>query len=147
MTATVTNLTYVDASEWIALVNERDSLHNQATQIYQNRLEQHHRVLTSSLVLLEMGNWLSPVPLRRLAIDLLDRIERSAMIEVVHLTPELNARGWDLYRPRSDKDWGSHRLYKLCHNARAQDYRSIDRRSPLSASRVHHPALIDQNHV
>jgi predicted nucleic acid-binding protein len=106
MTAAVTNLTYVDASGWIALVNERDSLHNQATQIYQNRLEQRHRLLTSSVVLLEMGNWLSPVPLRRLAIDLLDRIERSALIEVVHLTPELHARGWDLYRRRSDKDWG-----------------------------------------
>ena len=49
---------------------------------------------------------MSPVPLRGLAIDLLDRIEQSSRIEVVHVTPELYAKGWKLYGNRLDKDWG-----------------------------------------
>jgi hypothetical protein len=100
------NLTYVDASGWIALVHRKDALHHQATQLYQQRLTQGGYFMTTSAVLLEVGNWLSPTSLRQLAIDLLDRIEHSTRIEVVHLTPELYATGWELYRNRPDKDWG-----------------------------------------
>jgi predicted nucleic acid-binding protein len=51
-------------------------------------------------------NWLSPAPLRRLAINLLQRIEQSRRIEVVHVTPDFYAKGWELYSNRLDKDWG-----------------------------------------
>jgi len=49
---------------------------------------------------------LSPVPLRKLAIDLLHRIQQSSRIEVIHVTPEIYAKGWELYSNRLDKDWG-----------------------------------------
>lgn len=55
---------------------------------------------------MEVGNWLSPASLRGLAINLLHRIEQSRRIEVVHVTPELYAKGWELYSNRLDKDWG-----------------------------------------
>jgi predicted nucleic acid-binding protein len=44
--------------------------------------------------------------LRRLAINLLQRIEQSRRIEVVHVTPDFYAKGWELYSNRLDKDWG-----------------------------------------
>ena len=44
--------------------------------------------------------------MRGLAIDLLHRIEQSSRIEVVDVTPELYAKGWELYSNRLDKDWG-----------------------------------------
>ena len=106
MSSQAPHLTYVDASGWIALVHRKDALHHQATQLYQQRLTQGGRFITTSAVLLEVGNWLSPISLRKLAVDLLDRIERSTRIEVIHLTPELYAKGWELYRNRPDKDWG-----------------------------------------
>jgi predicted nucleic acid-binding protein len=99
-------LTFVDASGWIAMVNQRDLLHQKATQVYQERFRQSGYFVTSSIVLLEVGNWLSPVPSRRLATELLDRIERSARVEIVHLTEDMNEKGWALYRGRPDKDWG-----------------------------------------
>mgnify|MGYP003288514231 CR=1 FL=1 len=49
---------------------------------------------------------MSPSPLRGLAINLVHRIEQSSLIEVVHVTPELYASGWELYSNRLDKDWG-----------------------------------------
>jgi predicted nucleic acid-binding protein len=100
------DLTFVDASGWIALVNANDILHQQSVRLFQRRLSEGRGFVTSSVVLLEVGNWLSPVPLRRLASRLMDRIEHSARIKVVELTPELYAKGWRLYRERPDKDWG-----------------------------------------
>ena len=39
-------------------------------------------------------------------INLLHGIEESSRIEVVHVPPELYAKGWELYSNRLDKDWG-----------------------------------------
>ena len=106
MNSSSTNLVYVDAAGWIALINLRDALHTEAVRIYKQRLQQQCQFITASVVLLEVGNWLSPAPLRRLAIDLLHRIEQSRRIEVIHVTRELYAEGWQLYSNRLDKDWG-----------------------------------------
>ena len=105
MNSSSTNLIYVDAAGWIALYNRRDALHTQAVRIYRQLLQEQCQFITASVVLLEVGNWLSPAPLRGLAIDLLHRIEQSSRIEVVHVTPELYAKGWELYSNRLDKDW------------------------------------------
>jgi predicted nucleic acid-binding protein len=107
MNSSSTNLVYVDAAGWIALVNRRDSLHTQAVRIYRQLLQEQCQYITASAVLLEVGNWLSPASLRGLAINLLDRIEHSSRIEVVHVTPELYSKGWELYSNRLDKDWGA----------------------------------------
>ncbi len=100
------DLTFVDASGWIALVNANDTLHHQSVRLFEQRLNEGRGFVTSSVVLLEVGNWLSPVPLRRLASGLVERIEHSTRIQVVELTPELYRKGWQLYRERLDKDWG-----------------------------------------
>jgi uncharacterized protein len=99
-------LTFVDASGWIALVNRNDALHPSAVRLFQQRLDEGRGFVTSSVVLLEVGNWLSPISLRRLASGLLERIEHSQRIEVVELTSELCRRGWQLYGQRLDKEWG-----------------------------------------
>jgi predicted nucleic acid-binding protein len=77
MTSSSTNLVYEDAAGWIALVNRRDALHTEAVRIYKQLLQEQGQFITASVVLLEVGNWLSPTPLRGLAIDLLHRIEQS----------------------------------------------------------------------
>jgi hypothetical protein len=100
------DLTFVDASGWISLVNANDTLHQQSVRLFQQRLNEGRGFVTSSVVLLEVGNWLSPVPLRRLASGLMERIEHSTRVQVVELTPELYRKGWQLYRERLDKDWG-----------------------------------------
>ena len=76
------NIVFVDSSGWIALVNSRDSLHHQARRVYLEKLESGARLVTTTAVLLEVGNWLSPSNLRTLALDLLEKIEVSSLIEV-----------------------------------------------------------------
>ncbi|HVG20276.1 MAG TPA: hypothetical protein VNI02_14595 [Blastocatellia bacterium] len=36
----------------------------------------------------------------------MDRIDRSALVEVEHVSRELYSKGWELFRNRPDKDWG-----------------------------------------
>ena len=81
MNSSSTNLVYVDAAGWIALVNRRDTLHTEAVRIYKGLLQERYQFITASVVLLEVGNWLSPSSLRGLAIALLHRIEQSRRIE------------------------------------------------------------------
>ena len=107
MSSSPSGLTFVDASGWIALVNRNDGLHEQAVRLFQQRLDEGRGFVTSSVVLLEVGNWLSPVPLRPLASRLLERIEHSQRIEVVELTSELCRKSWQLYGRRADKEWGA----------------------------------------
>jgi uncharacterized protein len=107
MSSSAGGRTFVDASGWIALVNRNDSLHGQAVRLFQQRLDEGGGFVTSSVVLLEVGNWLSPIPLRPLASRLLERIDHSQRIEVVELTSELCRKGWQLYGERADKGWGA----------------------------------------
>lgn len=99
--------TFVDASGWIALVNRNDILHERAVRLFQQHLDEGRNFVTSSVVLLEVGNWLSPVPLRPLASRLIERIKCSARIEAVELTSDLCKKGWELYSQRPDNDWGA----------------------------------------
>jgi predicted nucleic acid-binding protein len=54
MTPSSTNLVYVDAAGWIALVNRRDALHTQAVRIYRQLLQEQCQFITASVILLEV---------------------------------------------------------------------------------------------
>ena len=88
------------------IISQKDTLHQQSVRLFLQGLNEGRGFVVSSVVLLEVGNWLSPVPLRRLASGLMGRIYHSTRIEVVELTPELYRKGWQLYRERPDKHWG-----------------------------------------
>ena len=100
------NKLFIDTSGWIALVNRSDSLHTTATSIYNDWFAAGWEFITHVGVMLEVGNALSLVRLRHLAVRLKARIDASAQIEVIPLTETLYQTGWQLYANRPDKDWG-----------------------------------------
>ena len=61
MNSSSTNLVYVDAAGWIALVNRRDVLHTQAVRIYRQLLQEQCQFMSASVVLLEVGNCCRPL--------------------------------------------------------------------------------------
>jgi hypothetical protein len=75
------------------IIPQKDTLHQQSVRLFQQRLNEGRGFVILSVVLLEVGNWLSPVPLRRLASGLMERVEHSTRIQVVELTPELYRKG------------------------------------------------------
>jgi uncharacterized protein len=97
---------FTDTSGWLAIVNSGDVYHGKAVKIYQTLLENGCRFVLHEAILLELGNSLSGVKARNLAIQLKENIENSNRIEVVPISPELYQAGWKLYAERLDKDWG-----------------------------------------
>jgi len=97
---------FADTSGWLALVVKSDSLHEQAVEVYQDLLSGGYDFVTHDGILLEIGNSLSSVRARSIALRLKESIETSNRIELVSLSPELIEAGWKHYAERADKDWG-----------------------------------------
>ena len=62
------NKLFVDTSGWIALINRSDNLHATTTQIYNDRFSTGWDFITHTGVMLEVGNGMSRVRRRHLAV-------------------------------------------------------------------------------
>ena len=56
--------------------------------------------------MLEVGNSLSGIKARSLAVKLKENIENSERIELVSISSDLLEKGWKLYAEQTDKTWG-----------------------------------------
>lgn len=96
---------FVDTAAWIALINIRDALHGRAQSVYNRLVQQRVLLITTDFVLLEVADALSEPFLRPHTIGFLNRLRQDVM-EIVPLSEELLAKGWDFYSRRPDKEWG-----------------------------------------
>jgi predicted nucleic acid-binding protein len=62
-------------------------------------------LITSEYVLIEVGNYLSPIPSRRLFGQFQRAIHSDDRMTVVPASSDLLARGSELYEARLDKPW------------------------------------------
>jgi len=99
----VPNRIFVDTLFVIALVNSRDQYHAKATELALKY--ESVPLLVTDAVLLEIGNGLAR-GFKDEATEVINSFFLSEEVEVVHLTPELFKRGFDLYQKYKDKDWG-----------------------------------------
>lgn len=97
--------TFVDTVAWIALLNARDSLHNEARNIWSNLRKAGAPLITSEFVLVEFGNALSSVESRQRCSRLIQGLRVSSLIEIIPSSADLFDRGLALYSERPDKAW------------------------------------------
>ena len=97
---------FLDTSGLIAVVNADDSLRTDALKIWHRLIATRVPLITTSLVLVELGDGLSRVRLRHLAIETRRRLLDSPTCDVIQVTPEAEVEGWDLFINRGDKSWG-----------------------------------------
>lgn len=97
---------FLDTSGLVALTDRDDYWHSKAMQAWQVLVEQKRTMVTTSLVLIELADGLGKVRFRHIALQLVDALQNSSVVEVVHVTSELESLGWQLYRERADKNWG-----------------------------------------
>lgn len=100
------NTVFLDTSGLIAVVNADDQWHDQAESVWRDLIGQQVPLLLTSLVLIEIGDGLSRIHHRQLAIELYDRLHHSSRVEIVPATQDVEAQGWRLFRERADKEWG-----------------------------------------
>lgn len=97
---------FIDTAGWVALIHRRDDYHPQAKHVYAGL--GHVKRMTTDAVLIESCNIFSKVPLRSLAITLMEKVRETkniGVLEVIHVTETLINRGLELFKRRLDKDW------------------------------------------
>lgn len=96
---------FVDTSALIAMGNKRDQFHRQAIELRNQFIKSKRVHITTSAVLMELGNAFSPVPLRSTAIRLIETIKISRFWQVVPISSDLFDRGFAKFKQMADKEW------------------------------------------
>ena len=97
---------FLDTCGLIALVNKDDQWHSEAKRAWDKLVKSPAVLVTTSLVLVEIGDGLSRVDYCPLALQICDRLRISERVGVLQSDKALEDRAWTLFRTRSDKDWG-----------------------------------------
>lgn len=96
---------FFDTSAFIAMGNKRDQFHGQAIKLRNQFIRSKRAHITTSAVLMELGNAFSPVPLRATAIRLIETIKISQFWQVVPINDDLFDRGFSKFKQMADKEW------------------------------------------
>jgi predicted nucleic acid-binding protein len=102
----VANELFLDASYAIALAANSDQLHSRAVELADEIGHRSTRLITTRVVLVEIGNALSKLRYRAAAVQLPSSVESDPTIEVVPFTEDLYSQALELFRNRPDKEWG-----------------------------------------
>ncbi len=97
---------FLDTSFAIALAVADDMHHMDALELREYVKREQIQLLTTSAVLLEIGDGLSRIRYRTLAFTILEFFRRDPTIEIAQLSDVLLEKAIDLYRNRPDKEWG-----------------------------------------
>jgi predicted nucleic acid-binding protein len=97
---------FIDTAAWIALLNSRDNLHQKARLIMDDLIENKNPLVTTEFVLMEVADAISAPRLRSKTIDFIDNILLLPILLVIPANQDLWKAGWQLYKQRSDKEWG-----------------------------------------
>lgn len=91
-----------DTFFFLALLVEGDDAHDRAVRIIE---ELNRELLTTTAVLMELGNGLSQVATRPAFVSCLEFLRSHPKISIFSVTDDLFDRGVALYAERPDKDW------------------------------------------
>src|SRR2546423_12490041 len=97
---------FLDTAYVYALLNTRDEWHERAKSWQSFLASRRQRLVTTEYVLVEIGDGLAHLRFRSQAMDTIDAIRSSALIETVPASSDLLGSAIDLYRDRTDKEWG-----------------------------------------
>ena len=97
---------FLDTSYAVALSSHTDENHKRAVELAEEFETSNTHFVTTRAILLEIGNTLSKVRHRAAAVRLLSALENDPNVEVVPASDDLYRRAFEIYRDRSDKEWG-----------------------------------------
>lgn len=100
------NSVFLDTVGLIAAVNADDQWHVAAHSAWRRLLIEPKALFTTNLILVEIGDGLSKVLQRPLAVELRRRLTASPRVEIVRVTEVQESKAWELFEQRADKNWG-----------------------------------------
>lgn len=93
---------FADTSYFLALLNPDDRHHRSAVLISE---DPHLKIVTTDLVVVEVGNFLSKSNTRHLFAFFLKNMLAQPRIRMISSSPELIRKACDLHVSRTDKSW------------------------------------------
>ena len=101
------NKIFVDTSGWGNLVDTLQGFHAETKTIYLNAKQNGSRLITTTYVIAELVALLSsPLRIPRMkSIKFIESIKSSALVDIVHIDENLDAKSWELLKNRADKNW------------------------------------------
>ena len=97
---------FVDTAGWACIADKREDFHAPASAIYRESGRQKRLLITTNWIITETVALLSSRRLPRLQlIGFIETIKTAPLIEIVHITPELDEAAWQLLQDRPDKEW------------------------------------------
>jgi predicted nucleic acid-binding protein len=102
----LTNI-FVDTSGWANLLETSEPFHKAAASLLHTVQREGRQVITSNYALAELSALLmSPLRIRREArLTMLERIQTSSWVEVLHVDKSRDAASWEYMLSRRDKDF------------------------------------------
>jgi hypothetical protein len=95
----------VDTAAWIAILNSKDALHQQAKQIRTKLRQQNTYLVTTEFVFLEVADAFCASSTRKQASSFIDGLRFLPILQIVPMSQTLYNEGWTLYKQRPDKNW------------------------------------------
>jgi hypothetical protein len=102
----VVNEVFLDTAFAIALSSSGDDFHSVALDLADELETSPSRIVTTTAVLMEIGNALSKQRYRPAAVDLLLSLENDPRVEIVPVSGDLYEEAFKLFSERTDKEWG-----------------------------------------
>ena len=99
-------LTFLDSAGLAAAFSRNDPLRPRALPIWNRLARSRTPLLTTSLILIEVGDYFSKVAARPAALMIRELLTDSDRVEVVQVTPAHEAAAWNKFARFADKDWG-----------------------------------------
>jgi hypothetical protein len=103
---TTRNELFLDTSFGLALVLRDDRHHDVAQRVAEEIERSRTPIVTTSGVILELGNALSRLHLRSIGEGLVRDLQADTRIEVAIIDRPLLNIGFEMYRQFTDKEWG-----------------------------------------
>jgi predicted nucleic acid-binding protein len=96
---------FVDAGAWIAIVNQRDDLHSEASVSYGRLLRERRPLVTTNLVIAEAHAMIRGYSGHQAAIQFLDSTRQSSRLTKIYSDAALEAEAEKLLRRYADQDF------------------------------------------
>jgi uncharacterized protein len=102
----IPDITFLDTSGWIAILNIDDQFHRAAVENLQEFGRSNTRLVTTDWVVAETGNGLARTNIRSQFPAAVQAFLRSKQSRLVRIGDELRTAALELYEAMSDKSWG-----------------------------------------
>ncbi len=94
---------FYDTSAWVALYDESDDEHEEATRTHQKIATERHLIVTSNFVFSETHAYFSRFP--REALKIGEALRSSRILSYQRVSPEDEEKAWALLKKYKDKDF------------------------------------------